>query len=138
VIAFRVVARFEPLKLASVFIVLQVIPLWLLGFEPPAVAIMAVLFVAAIGIPVVNAPLISVLTVRTPAPLRAKVMTAVMTFVTIASPLALVAAGPMLEAWGATKVFLLVAGGLTFSSLFCVAVAVRALRAASPAQAAEA
>ena len=50
-IAFRVVARFEPLKLASVFIVLQVIPLWLLGFEPPAVAIMAVLFVAAIGIP---------------------------------------------------------------------------------------
>jgi MFS family permease len=138
VIAFRVVARFEPLKLASVFIVLEVIPLWLLGFELPAVAIMAVLFVAAIGIPVVNAPLISVLTVRTPAPLRAKVMTAVMTFVTIASPLALVAAGPMLESWGATNVFLLVAGGLTFSSLFFVAVAVRALRGASPAEPAKA
>jgi predicted MFS family arabinose efflux permease len=138
VVAFRVVRRFEPLKLAAVVIVLEVIPLWLLGFELPAVAIIGVLFVAAIGIPVVNAPLISVLIVRTPPALRAKVMTAVMTFVTIASPLALVAAGPLLDAWGTTNVFLLVAGGLTFSSFFFVAVAMRALRTASPAEPAEA
>jgi MFS family permease len=132
VIAFRVVRRFEPLKLASFVIVLEVIPLWLLGVELPALAIMAVLFVAAIGIPVVNAPLISVLTVRTPPALRAKAMTAVMTFVTIASPAALVAAGPLLDAWGATNVFLLVAGGLTFSSLFFAAVAMRVLQTAAP------
>jgi MFS family permease len=132
VVAFRVVRRFEPLRLAAVVIVLEVIPLWLLGFELPALGIMAVLFMAAIGIPVVNAPMISVLTVRTPPALRAKVMTAVMTFVTVASPLALVGAGPLLDAWGATRVFLLVAGGLTFSSLFFAAVAIRALRTAAP------
>jgi predicted MFS family arabinose efflux permease len=51
VVAFRIVRRFEPLKLASIVIVLEVIPLWLLGVELPALAIMAVLFVAAIGIP---------------------------------------------------------------------------------------
>jgi MFS family permease len=138
VVAFRVVRRFEPLKLAAVVVVLEVIPLWFLVFELPAVAIMAVLFVSAIGIPVVNAPVISIMTVRTPAALRAKVMTAVMTFVTVASPLALVAAGPLLDAWGASKVFLLVAAGLTFSSLFFAAVATRALRSAVRAEPAQA
>src|SRR5439155_19810996 len=102
------------------------------GFHLAAIGIMAVLFVSAIGIPVANAPLIGLLTVRTPVALRAKVMTAVMTFVTVASPLALIGAGPLLDAWGATPVFLLVAAGLTFSSLFFVAIALRALRGGTP------
>src|SRR5262249_4897791 len=75
VIASGIVRRFEPLRLAAVMIVAEVLPLWLLVAPLPAVAIMVVLFVAAIAIPIVNAPLLGVLTVRTPAALRAKVMT---------------------------------------------------------------
>ena len=43
--------------------------------------------------PLVNAPIIGMLTVRTPEALRPKVMTAVMTVATIAGPLGFLAAG---------------------------------------------
>ena len=61
--------------------------------------------------PLVNAPLIGVITTRTPEALRAKVMTAVLTMAMLAGPVGLATAGPLLDLWGPRPVFLLVAAG---------------------------
>ena len=72
--------------------------------------------------------MISIVTVRTPSALRAKVMTAIVTFATIAGPIGLIAVGPLLGALGPRTVFLIIAGGMTASALFFVRVALRADR----------
>jgi predicted MFS family arabinose efflux permease len=131
VIAFRIVRRFDALKLSAIMIIVEVLPLWALPARLPGPAIGAALFLSGVGIPIVNAPLLGILTMRTPVHLRAKVMTSVSTFATIAGPLGLIGAGPVLEAIGARSVFFIVASGLSFTSLFFAAVALRASRAGS-------
>ena len=58
---------------------------------------MLVLVVSALFGPLINAPLIGVITMRTPEALRPKVMTAVITAAMLASPIGLLIAGPLLE-----------------------------------------
>jgi hypothetical protein len=60
---------------------------------PPWPAAAAVIAVFGFFTPLINAPVIGVLTVRTPPALRPKVMTAVMTVATVAGPLGFLAAG---------------------------------------------
>jgi hypothetical protein len=57
--------------------------------------------------PLVNAPLIGVITMRTPEAIRAKVMTAVLTTAMLAGPAGMAVAGPLLQSWGPHRVFLL-------------------------------
>ena len=80
------------------------------------------LFASSFFGPLVNAPLIGVITMRTPDVLRAKVMTAVITFAMLAGPVGLFVAGPLLDAWGPHAVFALVAGGQLLASLAFAAV----------------
>ena len=131
VVAMKVIGRFDPLKLSSVAIVVDTFPLFLLGFHLPWWGIVAALFAGAIGQPIVNAPLISIMTTRPPEELRAKVMTAVLTFATLAGPIGLVGIGPLLQAFGAHPVFVGLAGGALGSALYFVGVAVR-YRSSSP------
>jgi MFS family permease len=130
-LAMKLIGRFDPLKLSSVAIVLDTLPLFLLGLHLPWWGIVAALFVAAIGQPIVNAPLISIMTTRPPEALRAKVMTAVITFATLAGPIGLVGIGPLLQTFGAHPVFVGLAGGALGSALYFVAVVVR-YRSSSP------
>jgi predicted permease len=88
---------------------------------PWAVAVVAV---AAFGFftPLVNAPIIGVLTVRTPEGLRPKVMTAVITIASLASPLGFLAAGLALRYVSLSALFvflpaLLVLGGFAFAGV---------------------
>jgi MFS family permease len=69
--------------------------------------------------------MLAILTVRTPPALRAKVMTALITFATLAMPVGLIVVGPLLEAWGPRPVFLVVAAGMTAGSLFFTWVVLR-------------
>ncbi len=131
VVAMKVIGRFDPLKLSSVAIVVDTLPLFLLGFHLQWWGIVAALFAGAIGQPIVNAPLISIMTTRPPEALRAKVMTAVLTFATLAGPIGLVGVGPLLQTFGAHAVFVGLAGGALGSALYFVAVVVR-YRASSP------
>ena len=111
IVAVRIVGRFEPLRLGATAFVAFTIPVFALAIELPVPAVMTALAVSSFFGPLVNAPLISVITVRTPEALRAKVMTAVLTTAMLAGPLGLVIAGPLLESWGPRMVFLLVATG---------------------------
>ena len=118
--AQRLVREVDLLKLAAVAIVAMPLPLFLLSFSVPWTA--AIVVVAAVGFctPLVNAPLMGVLTVRTPEALRAKVLTAVIGVASMAGPLGFVVAGQSLRFVPLSRFFvvlpaLLVVGSLTFA-----------------------
>jgi predicted permease len=98
------------------------LPLFLLSVSLPWPA--ATVTIAAFGFfsPLVNAPILGLLTVRTPAALRPKVLTAVMTVASLVSPLGFVCAGLLLRSISISTLFLvlpalLTLGGLAFASI---------------------
>jgi MFS family permease len=124
-LAVVAVRRVPPLRLAGLAILAFSVPLWLLPLGLPAPAVAAALFVATLFGPLVNGPIISVLTLRTPANLRPKVMTAVISVNTLAAPLGFLAAGQVIERWGVTPVFAAVAGGITIAAVSFSGIALR-------------
>ncbi len=120
--AQRLVRDVDLLKLAAFAIVAMPLPLFLLGFSLPWTA--AIVVVAAVGFctPLVNAPLMGVLTVRTPEALRPKVLTAVLTVASLAGPLGFVVAGEALRFVPLSTFFfvlpaLLLLGSLAFAGV---------------------
>jgi len=118
--AQRLVREVDLLKLAAVAIVAMPLPLFLLSFSVACAAVKEI--VAAVGFctPLVNAPLMGVLTVRTPEALRAKVLTAVIGVASMAGPLGFVVAGQSLRFVPLSRIIdvlpaLLVVGSLTFA-----------------------
>jgi MFS family permease len=125
VLAVKLLPKFDPIRLGAVALVLLTVPIPLLGLPLPAWAVMAVLFTGAIFGPLVNAPLIGVLTTRTPESLRPKVMTGVITMAMLAGPVGLLVVGPLLASWGPRPVLLFVALGQFLASLPFAFVALR-------------
>ena len=125
VLAMKLMPRFKPLKLAAVGIVAMPLPLWLLGLDLPLWATMAALFVSTVPQPLVNAPVIGLMTTRTPEALRPKMMTALLTVAMLAGPIGFAAAGPLLGEIGTRPVFAIVAGGMTVFALYFASVALR-------------
>jgi fucose permease len=124
-VALRLMPRYDPIRLASVSLVALTLPIWLLLADLPAWGVVAALFLSALFGPLVNAPLIGVITTRTPEALRPKVMTAVITFAMLAGPIGLLVAGPLLQQVGAQPVFGLIAAGELVAALVFAAVALR-------------
>jgi MFS family permease len=125
ILAIKLVPKFDPIRLGAVALVGLTVPIPLLGLPLPAAAVILVLFVGAIFGPLVNAPLIGVLTVRTPEALRPKVMTGVITMAMLAGPIGLIVVGPLLGAWGPRPVLLFVAVGQFLATLPFAFVALR-------------
>lgn len=125
VIAMKLMPRYKPLKLAAFGIVALPLPLFLLAFDLPLRLTMAALFVSTLPQPLVNAPVISLMTLRTPEALRPKLMTAVLTVAMLAGPVGLIAAGPLLQEFGTRPVFAIIAGGMTVFALYFASVALR-------------
>jgi MFS family permease len=97
VVAQQLTQKVPLLKLAAVAIVAMPLPLFLLSPATPWPLAVVIIGSFAFFTPLVNAPVIGLLTVRTPAELRPKVMTAVMTVATMAGPLGFLAAGYALQ-----------------------------------------
>ena len=121
VIAFQLVKRMDPLVLAALAGVGFALPLWTLVVHVPFGVLLLAIALTGICGPMINAPLIGVITTRSPAALLPKVMTAVVTVATIAGPLALVLAGYLLQHAGLTATFTVVAAGVTSA---CIVMAV--------------
>jgi MFS family permease len=134
IVAQSLTQKVDLLKLAAVAIVLMPLPLWLLAMPLPWGAAMVVLACFGFFTPLVNAPILGVLTVRTPPALRPKVMTSVMTVATLAGPLGFIAAGEALRYVSLTALFVAIAAGLTVGGLVFAAVLLRN-RDAPPASA---
>jgi MFS family permease len=128
VAAVRIVGRHDPLRLGATAFVALTLPIFALSLELPVPAVMTALAASSSFGPLVNAPLIGVITTRTPEALRAKVMTAVLTTAMLAGPAGMVVAGPLLEAWGPRQVFLLVAAGQLLATIPFAIVAFRGER----------
>jgi predicted MFS family arabinose efflux permease len=108
------------LKLAAVAIVAMPLPLFLLSPATPWPVATVIIGAFAFFTPLVNAPVIGILTVRTPVELRPKVMTAVMTVASMAGPFGFLAAGYILQHVALGPFFiglpaLLTLGGLAFA-----------------------
>ena len=121
-LAQQLTQKIPLLKLAAVAIVLMPLPLFLLAPRTPWPVAMLILGGFAFFTPLVNAPVIGILTVRTPAELRPKVMTAVMTVATMAGPFGFIAAGYILRHVSLASFFvglpaLLAIGGLAFAAV---------------------
>ncbi len=108
-LALRVLERFDPLRLGSAAFVCMSLPIFLLGLDLPLAAVMAVLAVSSFFGPFVNAPLIAVITTRTPEALRPKVMTAIITAALLAGPAGYLVGGVLIDQLGPRPVFVLVA-----------------------------
>jgi MFS family permease len=123
--AYGLVGRFSPMRIAAASVLAGAVPKWFLGFDLSEAGIVVVLAASSFWNPVGNAVVIGLMTVRTPPALRAKMMTAVITFATIAGPIGLVLAGPALGAFSAQAVFLALAAGTTASALWFASVCLR-------------
>jgi len=133
VIAYRTLRRFDSLTWASVGLLVEAVPLWLLPLPLPAVAVGAALCASGLANGLVNPALHSILTLRPPPAIRGKVMSALLTLSQVGGPLALLAAGPALGAFGARPVFAVVAAVQTVARIGAGTVGLRLRPAVSPA-----
>jgi hypothetical protein len=123
--AIALVRKFPPLRLAGFGAIAFVVPMWVLPFLPPWPVVFVALFVATFFTPLINGPLMAVLTSRTPENLRAKVITAVIAINTVAAPLGFILAGQVLEQWGLVPLFTLVVAGMTWAVIVFATIALR-------------
>ena len=124
-LAQQLAKRMELLPLAAIAIVAMPLPLFLLSISLPWGAVMVVVAAFAFFTPIVNAPIIGILTVRTPAALRPKVITAVVTVASVAGPLGFLGAGLVLAHVSVYAVFFAIAAGLTAAGVAFAAVLLR-------------
>ena len=124
-VAVAAVRRVPPLRLAGLAALGFSLPLWVIPFLPPAPVVFTALFFATLCAPLINGPIIAVLTARTPDGLRAKVMTAVISINTIAAPLGFLVAGQVLDRWGVAPLFAGVAIGITVMAGIFAAIVLR-------------
>src|SRR5438067_2930619 len=106
-----VVRRFGALQVAAAGFVLASIPKLMLGIPLPAVGVAAVLVLQGFVAPLTGAPIFTVITTRTPAALRAKVLSAAVGLMFLTGPFGPVAAGPLINALGARTGLVIAAAG---------------------------
>jgi len=111
-VAQQLTRKVELPRLSALAIVGMPLPLFLLAVAMPWPAATVVLAGVGFFLPLVNAPVIGILTVRTPPALRPKAMTAVMTVASLAGPVGFLAAGESLRWISVGTLFLVVASGL--------------------------
>jgi len=125
IVAQQLTQKVPLLKLAAVAIVAMPLPLFLLSPTTPWPAATIIIAAFAFFTPLVNAPVIGILTIRTPVELRPKVMTAVMTVATMAGPFGFIAAGYLLRNVSLGSFFIGLPALLTLGSLLFAAVLLR-------------
>ena len=114
------VKRMAPLRLGAVAGIPAAAALWFLAPALPAYGAAIALLISGISTPLINAPLISVLSTRPPGHLVAQVISLVVTANLIAGPVAYLAAGPLFSGYGPGPVMTGVAVGFTVAACILV------------------
>jgi uncharacterized membrane protein YsdA (DUF1294 family) len=122
VVAQQATRKVPLLRLSAIAIVAMPLPLFLLSPTTPWPIAVLVIGLFGFFVPLVNAPIVGLLTMRTPAELRPKAMTGFMTVATMAGPFGFIAAGYALRHVALGPFFivlpaLLVLGGLAFAAV---------------------
>jgi MFS family permease len=113
----RLVQRFATRTLIGVAGVIVALALWPLTVHVSLAVVAAAMFVFGFGSMIFVPPLVSLLTMRAAAVLRPKVMTAYVTVMTLAGPAGLAAAGPAVQSFGLTRVFVGIAAIFTLGAI---------------------
>jgi MFS family permease len=121
----KLLGNFRPLRLASVALVLATLPLWAIAVDIPWPAACLAMIVCGFFVPMVNSPVMGILSTRPPVVLRAKVMTAVLTASGLGSPVGRLVVGPVFHAAGNAGVWLVIAGGLSVGAVLWIVAAAR-------------
>ena len=124
--AYRLVRRVTGLRLIARVALAQALPLWLLVLDLPAAGAVAALFASGLANGLINPSLHAIVTLRIPPALRGTVMTSLMTLYSLAMPVGILGAGPLLDAFGVDLVFAVAA---TVQTVTMAGVALAALRA---------
>jgi predicted MFS family arabinose efflux permease len=127
VVAFRS-DRIGGLRLAGWVVLVQAAPLWTLATPVPAAALAAALAVSGLANGLVNPTLHTFLTLRPPAAVRAKTLTATFTASTLGAPLALALAAPAFAAYGSRHVLAAAAAAQSAAMVYASLVTFRHLR----------
>jgi MFS family permease len=130
VVAYRLVRNVDGLRLIATVALGQALPLWLLVFELPAAGAVGALFASGVANGLINPSLHAIMTLRIPPPLRPSVLTSLMTFHSLAMPIGLLGAGPLLDAYGVGPVFM---GTAAIQTAAMSGLALAANRARAPA-----
>jgi MFS family permease len=117
VVVMRLTRRLASRHAIRVSVVVMAVALWPLTVPLPLAAVAATMFVFGFGSMIFVPPLVSMLTLRAPSVLRPKVLTAYVTASTLAAPAGLAAAGPAVQAFGLTPVFVGIAGAFTVGAV---------------------
>ncbi len=125
IFAFRLVTKLDPLKLASAAVLILSVPIWVLVARVPLALALVAIAVSAFGGPLINAPVLGMLTTRTPQYVLPKLMTAVTTLAVAGGPLAVIGAGFLMQHVGLSANFAVVAAGWTLTSLLFIALIAR-------------
>ncbi|HZT84741.1 MAG TPA: MFS transporter [Gaiellaceae bacterium] len=119
--------RVGGLPQAPWLVLLQATPLWALAAPLPAAAVAVALALSGLGNGLVNPTLHAFLTLRPPAAVRAKALTAMSTASAIGGPVAIAAAGPAFRAFGSRHVVAVAAAGQLLAMCYAALVTVRHL-----------
>jgi MFS family permease len=125
VAVMKLLDRYRPVRLAAVGTLLLPLPVWAIVAVPPWPLVVAALFVCGLIVPLVNAPMMGLLTTRPPAALRAKVMTATLTASGLGGPGMRLLVGPVFKWHGNVGVWVMLAGGLSLGAALFTAAALR-------------
>lgn len=125
VVSFRTVAGSDRLLVASVGEIGMVAPIWLLLSDLPAAAIIATMAVSGLANGIANPPVHAIYTLRTPRALRAKVWSVVVAATAVVAPVAIVVAGPVLDAQGFRPVILTLVAVQTVAAVMFTAAGLR-------------
>jgi MFS family permease len=132
-VAYRLVKRLDGLTLIARVALGQALPLWVLIFDIPAWAAIAVLGASGLANGLINPSLHAIMTLRIPPELRATVISSFMTVFALAMPIGILGAGPLLDHLGVTPVFAICAGIQTVVMALVAAASLRARAAQTPA-----
>jgi MFS family permease len=118
-VIFRIVRRVDQLLVGSVGEVFMVLPIWLFLADLEPGFLVAAMVAAGLANGVVNAPIWTIFTVRTPPALRTKAWAAIVATTSLLGPLVLLGTGPALDSIGLTETLLAIfavqtAAGLLF------------------------
>jgi predicted MFS family arabinose efflux permease len=120
VLVVKLLDRFAPLRLARFGMLAATLPLWIVVAPVPWPVVALAVVLCGVFVPLINAPLMGIITARPPAALRAKVMTAVMAASGAGGPLGRLIIGPMYRLGGNPAVWTEIAGGMTLGAVLFI------------------
>jgi predicted MFS family arabinose efflux permease len=119
--------RIGGLRQAPPLVLVQAAALWVLAMPVPAAAVGAALALSGLANGLINPTLHAFLTLRPPAAVRAKVLTATFTASVIGAPIALALAAPAFAAYGSRHVIAVAAAGQLLAMAYAAAITLRYL-----------